>query len=170
MRTTRSWVQSESPGNRDLERDGSDGLGGFATATLLRDGTVLARSDGGSELFDPDTGTWTATRSRPAQRHDHDHVAILLPDGRVLVAGGHDDDSIYPTDSAELYDPATGPGRPPPTFDTPRYLLAATLLPDGTVLMVGRAELTTAQVVRTRERVVGRHGGTFPGRVRFTTR
>ena len=118
--------------------------GGARTATLLRDGTVLVRGDGGSELYDPDSGTWTATRSKPAQRHSH--AAILLPDGMVLVAGGHvEGDTV--TDSAELYDPATGSWTATASMDPPLYPITATLLVDGTVLVVGPGSPSmTAQV------------------------
>src|SRR5438874_5230922 len=72
------------------------------TATLLADGTVLVT--GGSrgsedpntkptnpayesELWDPATGTWTTVASIATIRTYHS-VALLLPDGRVLSAGG----------------------------------------------------------------------------------
>ena len=108
--------------------------GGFATATLLRDGNVLVRGNGGSELFDPDTGTWTATRSRPAQRHSH--AAILLPDGRVLVAGGHIDGDTA-TDSVELYDPDTESWTAGANMHSKREVIEAVLQPDGKVLVMG---------------------------------
>ena len=64
------------------------------TATLLPSGQVLVA--GGSnltdrylssaELYDPATGTWTATGSMGTAREDH--TATLLPSGQVLVAGG----------------------------------------------------------------------------------
>lgn len=38
------------------------------------------------EIFDPASGAWTAGPSLPAPRANH--VAVLLHDGRVLVAGG----------------------------------------------------------------------------------
>ncbi|PYS21525.1 MAG: hypothetical protein DMG11_27830, partial [Acidobacteria bacterium] len=56
-----------------------------------------------AELFDPATGQWTPTGSMNLARIRA--VASLLPDGRVLVAGGHNDNNLS---SAEIYDPASG--------------------------------------------------------------
>jgi hypothetical protein len=109
-------------------------MDGFTTATLLRDGTVLVRGDGGSELFDPDSGTWAETASTASQRHDH--AAILLPDGTVLVAGGHTNGD-QPTPSAELYDPDTGTWTAIADMHAERELIQAFLQPDGKVLVVG---------------------------------
>ena len=105
-----------------------------ATSTLLHDGTVLVRSDTGSLLFDPSSWTWTATRSNATQRHDN--AAILLPDGRVLVAGGHAPGD-FPTATAELYDPDTGTWSATTSMHTPRETIQAFLQPDGKVLVVG---------------------------------
>jgi N-acetylneuraminic acid mutarotase len=93
---------------------------GVHTATLLPDGKVLAA--GGNynslnapttialssvELYNPATGTWTATGSLNAARSTH--VAILLPNGQVLVAAGYYVNGNVQLSSAELYDSATGP-------------------------------------------------------------
>src|SRR5262249_46802808 len=54
-------------------------------------------------------GRWNATGDMHAARAQH--TATLLPDGRVLVAGGVDgnnDETNHALASAELYDPATG--------------------------------------------------------------
>jgi hypothetical protein len=62
-----------------------------------------------ANLFDPSSGTWTATESLIVARKFH--TATLLPDGTVLVAGGSTaigDSGWIRTPSAELYGP--GPG------------------------------------------------------------
>lgn len=109
------------------------------TATLLPDGKVLAT--GGqdnfnvvtaqsAELFDPATGTWTATGSLNTRRFSH--AATLLSDGKVLVAGG---DSLFtPTTTAELFDPSTGIWTTTGSLHDARRTHTQTLLPDGKVL------------------------------------
>ena len=42
-----------------------------------------------TELYDPKTNTWSATKALMHPRQYH-HTATLLPDGRVLVTGGQD--------------------------------------------------------------------------------
>ena len=62
------------------------------TATLLPNGKVLVAGGlhgvrlASAELYDPASGTWTATGSLATARDDH--TATLLPNGKVLVAGG----------------------------------------------------------------------------------
>ena len=113
------------------------------TATLLANGKVLVAggSDDGlpaalieiAELYDPATGTWSFTNGLRVPRHYH--TATLLPNGKVLVAGGSDGTSLLA--SAELYDPATGTWTPTGSLMTARFWHTATLLPDGKVLVAG---------------------------------
>ena len=67
------------------------------------------------------------------------HSLTLLPDGKVLVAGGSHpvriDSSIYTT--TEIFDPATNSWSPGPELSEPRTNHSATLLPDGRVLLIG---------------------------------
>jgi hypothetical protein len=62
-------------------------------------------------------------------------TATLLPDGRVLVAGGGRGTGALAT--AELYDPVTGRFAPTGSMTTSRFSATATLLPSGQVLIAG---------------------------------
>ncbi|HLA16605.1 MAG TPA: kelch repeat-containing protein [Candidatus Limnocylindrales bacterium] len=79
-------------------------------------------------------GVWMATGSLMTPRSDH--IATLLKDGRVVVAGGVDHDGVALA-SAEIWDPATGRFTAKGRMATTRVQHTATLLPDGRVLVSG---------------------------------
>jgi hypothetical protein len=70
--------------------------GGFAGITCVNDSWVPLQS---SEIYDPVQDAWTAV-APSAARHPGTN-AVLLPDGRVLVA------DLSATTPSEIYDPAT---------------------------------------------------------------
>ena len=118
------------------------------TATLLANGKVLIVGGRGAEaseermasaeLYDPGTGSFTATGSMLHPRAGH--TATLLANGKVLITGGA---SAYtPADraSAELYDPDTGTFKPTGSMTGPRDGQTATLLSSGKVLIAGGAD------------------------------
>ena len=127
------------------------------TATLLPDGRVLVVggaenastgfiSTTTAEIYDPATNSFSFTGSLNTGRDFH--VATLLPDGRVLVAGGID--NTLPsvgicTDSAELYDPATGTFSNTGKMTESRCTLwwsDAPVLSNGKVLILGSGSQT----------------------------
>jgi N-acetylneuraminic acid mutarotase len=123
------------------------------TATLLPSGKVLVvGGENGrvkmrqnyrvtlksAELYDPASGTWSFTGSLNTARQIH--TATLLPDGKVLVAGGADFNGIV-IGSAELYDPTSGTWSFTGSLNTARDGHTATLLPDGKVLVAGGQSL-----------------------------
>ena len=108
------------PGSGTWTASGLDTLNttrDYHTATLLPNGKVLVAGGQGSgggcltsaELYDLDTGWgtgiyWTGTGPMPTARGSH--TATLLPNGKVLVAGG--DCSYTAVANAELYDVGLG--------------------------------------------------------------
>jgi uncharacterized protein (TIGR03437 family) len=115
------------------------------TATKLSNGQVLIAGgsvDGtdnsqtiaaGAELFDPESNTFTATGPMIVKRRWH--TAPLLPDGKVLIAGGLvGTDSLF---SAEIYDPSSGKFSATGSLNVPRSGANGVLLTSGTVLIAG---------------------------------
>ncbi len=124
-----------------------------STLTLLSTGKVLlaggvvgsmSRVTATCELFDPaagPAGTWSLAGPMAAARAYH--AASSLPDGRVLVAGGHD--GVFTVlGSAELFDPATSTWSPAAPLRQPRSSFAALTLPSGRVLALGGTQAPTS--------------------------
>ncbi|HEX7171053.1 MAG TPA: kelch repeat-containing protein [Candidatus Limnocylindria bacterium] len=127
-----------------------------AAAILLPNGQVLvAGGHSGTgvglaltELFNPATGRWSPTGSMHVGR-----IApsmSLLPDGDVLVVGGAVGGPTQDTTgTTERYDPATGTWSLDAPLDRPRADHTATVLEDGSTLVVGgedRAEVVSTVV------------------------
>jgi len=117
---------------------------GFA-ATVLPNGKVLiagGTSNGvpsgnlaSAELYDLTTGAFTATSTMTTSRTAS--TAALLPNGKVLIAGGQSSTIGVMLASAELYDPSTGAFSATGSMTKPRYGYTETLLANGKVLIAG---------------------------------
>ena len=83
-----------------------------------------------------DNPHWIPTGDLNTPRYAH--TATLLPNGKVLVAGGAGPNSCStPTSSAELYDPVSGTWSNTGSLNTARFNHTATLLQSGEVLVAG---------------------------------
>jgi hypothetical protein len=126
------------------------------SATLLNGGQILVAGGidcptagsctylNSAELYDPgsslftSTGTLTTARSAPA---------VLLTNGKVLVAGGYSCDgsgNCSSLSSAEIYDPAAGTFSSAGTMTAARSDHTMTVLLNGTVLVAGGQNCTSA--------------------------
>src|SRR5207302_1397917 len=146
---------------------------------LVAGGDGNGPSQESAELYDPASGTWTATGSLSPGTSEH--TATLLPNGKVLVAGGVNGDIFeFSTilTNAELDDPTSeiwttaqisrtrnhtlrrsGPGRPPAASAPP----APSRRPPGcpTARCSSQEVSMTAPVSRARNCTIRRAG---PGR------
>ena len=122
------------------------------TATLLGNGKVLLAGGhrgrrpsvtiySSTEIYDPAAGRFTAGAEMTRIRHKHE--AVLLADGRVLIAGGADErDGHGAYANAEIYDPVANSFRAVAgNMNSARYKLQGTgvLLSNGKVLVAGGA-------------------------------
>ncbi len=161
---------------------GEDGVGIFGhTATLLPNGKVLLAggfvnsvwnysysiSDNEANLYDSATGVFSGTGNMTASRGGH--TATLLMNGKVLVAGGADQDiGGTGSASAELYDPSTGTFTQTGSMAVARFRHTATLLQNGKVLITGGTSLDSSNPTSTAE-VYDPASGTFTATGGMTT-
>ncbi len=132
------------------------------SATLLNNGRVLVVGGKNgfnyngvtfaylSEIYDPASGLWSSTPTQGPQAYFH--TATLMPDGRVLVAGGVETlggGATYSTyASTRIYNPDNGQWSATGSMHLGRASHSATLLTDGRLLVAGgygRAGLLTAR-------------------------
>ncbi len=136
------------------------------SATLLRSGEILVVGGGkgrlrldelpdegraelaSAELYDPVAGEFRLLTS-PLDAARRGHTATLLPNGKVLIAGGLQMTILGPKlfPGIAIYDPADSDGNPWSFADcdtdpqrclrVPRAFHTATLLPNGKVLIAG---------------------------------
>jgi hypothetical protein len=142
------------------------------SATLLADGRVLLaggfRTVGkaqkreylsSAEIYSPRTGKCTPTGEMAYPRSGH--IAIMLDDGNVLVAGGFG--PAGPLSSAELFNPSTGTFRTLTAMTARRVGPAALRLRDGRILIAGggsddREPISSAEVFDQKTRTFTRTG------------
>lgn len=111
--------------------------------TNLADGRVLLAGGGDSnnistfaEVFTPKTNSWTTVA--PMKMPRDQHTATLLPDGKVLAAGGTSDGiNANPVGPAEIYSPKSNTWTLVGNMKQPRFDQMAILLNSGRVLICG---------------------------------
>lgn len=123
------------------------------TAVMLKDGRVLVAGglSGGqypyriveatAEIYDPESGRFSETGNMEFPRYKQG--AALLPDGKVLIAGGSNEIGRQITySSTEIFDPQAGKFSPGPRMRFPRYKLLSGVvtLNDGRILLAGGAD------------------------------
>jgi uncharacterized protein (TIGR03437 family) len=130
-------------------------------ATLLADGRVLVTGglvvvgntavfSNTAEVYDPATNAWTPTAPMNSARVLH--TVTLLPNGKVLAAGGSAAGfNTILQRTAELFDPATNAWTLTGELTTPRMTHTTTLLANGKTLLTGGATANGANIINNAE-------------------
>ena len=142
--TSGTWdppIARSNFGDRDI------GEGTYGSSAMYRDGKILIMGGSDpatatSEVIDLNAATPSWRYVAPMASPRKQHVATILPDGKVLVVGGHSgpgkDNPAYPVYPAELWDPATETWTTLASMATYRgYHSTAFVLPDGRVVSAG---------------------------------
>ncbi len=118
------------------------------TAGLAPDSAPADPAAETAEIFDPASESFSAVGNLNFPRFRH--TATLLPDGRVLIAGGYDPLAATPAPlPAEIYDPLTMTFTPVAGSSVDRINHTATRLLDGNIILVGGRSIATSSVLDT---------------------
>jgi len=104
------------------------------------------------EIYDPATGTWSNTANM--FKHRAGATALVLPDGRVIVAGGSEGNASHnladvadllgtALKTTEIYNPATNSWTWGPNMSEPKAGAMAAVLNDGRWMIAGGITHTT---------------------------
>lgn len=110
------------------------GLGILANISAV--GALLS-----TEIYDPQTDTWS--RASDMREGHSGGLAVLLKDGRVLIAGGYN--QAEGLASSEVFDPTIGEWMQTASMARKTFANTATVLPDGTVLFTGGFGMSRAK-------------------------
>jgi hypothetical protein len=108
--------------------------GAMAGEILIAGGQTPAGVTASVEIYDPTSGTFSAVASMTAARATQD--AVLMSDGRVLVAGGFSTGENF-LNSAEIFNPSDGTFTPTAAMSSVHAGADGVLLADGRVLIAG---------------------------------
>lgn len=112
------------------------------TAVLLQNGNVLIVGGNtpnfpsgtfSSEIYDPNTGTFSLTGDMTGHYHPEEPKGVLLPSGQVLLLLGNS------SGEANLFDPSTGTFHLTASLIHARSSYSVTMLTNGKVLIAGGA-------------------------------
>jgi hypothetical protein len=129
------------PSTRRFSVTGSMHSGGPTVLLPMKSGKVLAMSDAGGEIYDPEAGRFSVDGHSSFTREKFG--VALLPDGKSLIAGGQIGGAWRPGSAAtEIYDPSTGALTPGPQMSFTRFKLRKAVVPlgEGRILIAGGAE------------------------------
>ena len=160
--TSQAWMYNLDNGTHTLLPGSMSGSRAFHNCVQLQDGRfmVIGGNQGpyGSagnyytkilnscEIYDPSTGTWSNTANM--LKHRAGATALVLPDGRVIVAGGSEGNASHnladisdllgtALKTSEIYDPATDTWVYGPNMSEPKAGAMSVVLNDGRWMVAG---------------------------------
>lgn len=105
-------------------------------ACVMPDGRIFACRYAEARIYDPATDVWVAAAAPPRFLSTPSHSMVVLPDGRIMVAGA---DNISGGTWSDVYDPATNTWSDPRSLDAVDQFTAggAAVTPTGNVIWAG---------------------------------
>ncbi|MDY6990944.1 MAG: kelch repeat-containing protein [Thermodesulfobacteriota bacterium] len=119
-----------------------------------------------TELFDPETDTWSRRTPMPAPRSGH--VGVLGADEKIYIMGGSSFVDGPPLNSVFVYDPAKNTWKEGPSMKRPRDTLAAVSTPGGKIYAIGGTDVGAYEKKETLNLFLRRKHELYTGKVQDT--